>query len=309
MTTWLNNLKFLMRYDIGRELRDVQNQLSRLEAGYKKTKNELLFLNVVSQAGADYEDEVAFLRQQGVLSIFPYPRLKEAPTVDCVRDRDCGMPYVLHKGRRLYFPETWSEERAAAAYADYIGTECLLGGGYMTKMPHQYQVDGYSVQAGDVVLDVGAAEGLLALDAIDVAEKVYVFEGDSVWANALRQTFRPFGNKVELVHKFVGSIDDATTVRLDSVCSQVTRNVFVKMDIEGAEPSVLQASREWLQNVSNIRLACCIYHRPHDARDVAAFFETLGFQSEFSVGYMLFLCDDLTPPYFRKGVIRAKSLR
>ena len=46
----------------------------------------------------------------------------------------------------------------------------------MRKSPHSYVNDTFKVEAGDVVLDVGSAEGLFALDNIELATKVYVFE-------------------------------------------------------------------------------------------------------------------------------------
>ena len=43
------------------------------------------------------------------------------------------------------------------------------------------------------------------------------------------------------------------------------KRMFVKMDIEGAEVSVLKGSLDFLKECSNLKIACCTYHREHDA--------------------------------------------
>jgi 16S rRNA A1518/A1519 N6-dimethyltransferase RsmA/KsgA/DIM1 with predicted DNA glycosylase/AP lyase activity len=64
-----------------------------------------------------------------------------------------------------------------------------LGGGYMEKMPHQYQTSYFQVKKNDILLDVGCAEALFSLDVIDKVKKVILFESDSVWFDPLKATF------------------------------------------------------------------------------------------------------------------------
>lgn len=81
------------------------------------------------------------------------------------------------------------------------------------------------------------------------------------------------------------------------------------MDIEGAEMSVLEASREYLKEADNIQLACCTYHRASDAANMEKFFRDMGYSTEYSDGYTLTLAWKLEYPYFRKGVLCAFKTR
>ena len=82
------------------------------------------------------------------------------------------------------------------------------------------------------------------------------------------------------------------------------------MDIEGAEESVIQESKEFLTSQNKIKLACCTYHRARHAETISSLLKDLGYTFEFSNGYMLFPLDkNQQPPYFRKGLIRATRVR
>ena len=60
-----------------------------------------------------------------------------------------------------------------------------------------------------------------------------------------------------------------------------------------------------LKKNENIKIAICIYHNQNDAFEFENFFQKLGFETEFSQGYMLFHHDkNLRYPFFRKGVLR-----
>jgi hypothetical protein len=80
------------------------------------------------------------------------------------------------------------------------------------------------------------------------------------------------------------------------------------MDIEGYELPVITSALDFLKGKENIKMAAAVYHRQHDAEEIKALFDSIGYTSEFSKGYMLFhLYDMPTPPYFRRGIIRAKK--
>ena len=81
------------------------------------------------------------------------------------------------------------------------------------------------------------------------------------------------------------------------------------MDIEGNEISVIEASREFLCQGKDIRIACCTYHRCSDADTLSGIFKSLDYKIEFSDGYIVFVADkNLQPPFFRKGLIRARNI-
>ena len=81
------------------------------------------------------------------------------------------------------------------------------------------------------------------------------------------------------------------------------------MDIEGYEKIVIEDNLSLFSQNIDIRLSCCTYHRQTDADDLNTLFKSLGYDTEFSDGYILFSSENnLVPPYFRKGLIRAKKI-
>lgn len=99
-------------------------------------------------------------------------------------------------------------------------------------------------------MDIGAAEGLLSLDCVETACIVYIVEADPVWIPALTATFEQLKDKCTIVNKFVSDHNDNTNIRLDTLlCNESNHQLFIKMDIEGGETNVLNASKEWLTSL------------------------------------------------------------
>jgi len=221
------------------------------------------------------------------------------------------MPFILHNGvKKLYFPKSWSVDQARDNYINYIQVENILGGNYAKKSPHQYQTSNFQINVGDVVLDIGSAEALLSLDVIDIAKKIYIFESDEIWIEPLKATFEPYQDKVVIFNKFVSDKNSATEIRLDSCIEfDKVQSLFIKVDIEGSEKLVLENNKHLFEKNINIRVVCCTYHRQNDADIFKVFFESLGYTTEYSDGYMIFIYDnELRAPYFRHGIIRAEKL-
>ena len=145
-----------------------------------------------------YREELEYVFRYGKTN-FPYDQLKQLETVDSGFDKRLRMPYVIHHNKKLYFPKDLSEEEAVQKYRHYIEKENLLGGNYTKKMPHCYQTERFKVNEGDVFVDVGAAEGLVALDVIDRVSKVYIIESERRWIKALRATFEPYKEKCVII--------------------------------------------------------------------------------------------------------------
>lgn len=140
----------------------------------------------------------------------PYDFAAQYLDMDVVVSRDTvkGLPYVLHGGRRLYFPAAFSDRQVSVAY------KCLMLE-QDVRHPHHY-VDSMEELRGMTLCDVGASEGFTSLEAIDYVRHIYLFEYDPAWIEALEATFEPWRDKVTLVKKFVGDADDDKNVRLDT---------------------------------------------------------------------------------------------
>lgn len=298
LRTFTRNLYTLFAYDIRTLLRDTRDRLEieSMRRFYECPDSE------------PYREELDYIFRNG-LQVIPYESLKRLESVESGFDRHHGMPYVIHDSKRLYFPKDLSVERAEQTYRKYIEKENLLGDNYTKKMPHCYQFGQFQVNEGDVFVDVGAAEGLVALDVIDKVSKVYLIESERRWVKALRATFEPYKEKCVIVQKLVTDHNGRNSATLEHLLKNETNHpVFVKMDIEGYEKKVINASKDFLSKSNNIKLACCTYHTEDDSKTLSAMFEQLGYHYEFSDGWMLFDKYDnslLKPPFFRHGIIRA----
>jgi hypothetical protein len=263
------------------------------------------------EGSGKFQEEIDFLKERKIITVFPYKQTKRLGTVNYGYDIEKKLPYVIHKDRKLYFTRRETKEDALCKYRSLIENENILGGGYMKKSPHQYQSESVHVRNGDMLLDVGCAEALFALDVIDKVKKVFLFESDPVWFAPLKATFEKeiSEGKVVLIEKNAGNKDTSKSVTIDSILKcEKYESMFIKMDIEGSETEVVKSCTGLMQSDKDIRFSCCTYHRQNDADVLKNIFESNGFQTTFSDGYMLFHHDKLIRyPYFRKGLIRATN--
>ena len=175
------------------------------------------------------------------------------------------------------------------------------------KSPHRYLNETFNVNENDIVIDIGAADGNFSLEVIDRVKKLYIFESDINWIEALNATFEPWKEKVHIINKFVSNIDDNKQVTLDRLLMNIHID-FIKIDVEGAEGMILEGSKKILQKNNSLKLAICTYHKKNDAKNIEKILAMNKFNFTFSNGYMLFIHSRLTPPYFRRGLIKAQKL-
>jgi hypothetical protein len=264
------------------------------------------------EGNAEFQEEIDFLKKQKGIVVFPYKKIKQVGDIVSGYDSIKNLPYVIHKKRKLYFPHSWSKEEASCKYKDFIEVENILGGGYIEKAPHQYQSDSFRVKNSDILLDVGCAEALFALDVIDEVRKVILFESDSIWFAPLKATFEKEikESKVVLIEKNAGDADTSQSITITSVLqNEEYESLFIKMDIEGNETDVVKSCVDLMKSGKDMRFSCCTYHRQSDAEILKDIFESNGCQTTFSDGYMIFVLDKhIIYPYFRRGIIRASTL-
>ena len=227
------------------------------------------------------------------LTILPYEftlKYRKA-TVGVREDTENGLFYILQEGKRTYFPK--SVKKPDRYYMGSIMEQD-------EESPHRY-VKSYDELSGKTLLDIGAAEGNFSLSVIEKVDHVYLFECDPQWIEALNATFRPWKHKVTIVQKYVGDKNGEGMVSIDEFLKDKNKsNLFLKMDIEGAEIAALKGASETLKN-EDLSFSICTYHRNTDANDIAEIFLHHNFRYEFTDG-MLF-CGNK----FRKGIIRSIS--
>lgn len=257
---------------------------------------------------ARYPEEMAYLRTlpAGTIDVIPYP-LKGMP-IEVVVERDEveRLDFIRHGTKKLYFPDTMSSADAASCYRSLMEGEDIFGRGRV-KSPHCYQDEKHRVCEGDVVIDVGSAEGLFALDVAEKAGRIYLFELLPRWNRPLRLSFAPFADKTVIVNKLVSDRTEGDSVRLsDAIQDDGDASYFIKMDIEGWEKTVLEASEDFLRS-HQVKISCCTYHRQRDAREISEYLSGLGFRIRYSEGYMIPPLDKVEPPYFRKAMLYAQN--
>ena len=300
------NLRTLLTTDIRKRIKALENGMDT------RMTEKFFYLHVLDyfathkQEAEPYAQELAFLQTSGNYSNFPYPSCQKQINVLSGKDSKTGLFYVIHNGRKLFFPKEYSITDAERSYRNYIENEHLLDLGDEEGRPHQYQSPRVHVEEGDVLFDIGAAEGLFALDQVEKASRLVLVESDSRWIAPLQQTFAPYKGKVTIIQRLLSTSNTDNTLSLTSLLDEVDfTSAFIKMDIEGYDlPALVSTANLFSQKQP--KLAIASYHRQHDAEEIMSFLEQQGYSTEFSSGYMLFHeYDTPTPPYFRRGIVRA----
>jgi hypothetical protein len=255
----------------------------------------------------DYEEQELEIKE--IINYFkkyrysdiPYKFIKNyiASDIHVYFEKEYNMPYVLHNKKRLYFPKNWNKE-AIKRYYNALRMEQDI------DSPHRYENENFSVAVGDIIADIGAAEGIWSLDNADNAGKIYLFECEKKWINTLEKTFEPWRKKTVIVNKYVSDVNDTFNVTLDKFFKGNELN-FIKVDIEGMETKLLEGSKELLKK-ENLRLLMCTYHKKNDAEMIKKTLENNGYKTEYSKGYMFHIDkNEFEEPYIRRGIIRGRK--
>lgn len=270
-----------------------------------------LVLSMPDRVFRFYRDEIDFLESMPpeylLDHMMPYRRLRDGPVLDVGFDAGCKLPYVVHEGRKLFFPATMSLKNVEKQYRSFTEEEGLLGMGCLQKSPHRYVSENFQVQEEDVLLDVGCAEGIFAFHYAPVVNHIYLFEGLKTWKKPLKCSFKSFSGKTTFINRFLGKETNRKTIKLeDALSGETASSYFLKMDIEGAERIVIESFRSFLLS-HKVKVSCCVYHHQDDAEVITAFLRELGYQTAFSEGYMLPNINGVHFPYFRHGVVFARN--
>lgn len=232
------------------------------------------------------------------LVVFPYSYTARYKAAQISVFREDGFPYVLLNHKKLFFRSNWSDKKTANYHNGLLMEQD-------PESPHCYLTDSFKVSEEETLIDIGAAEGNFSLDMAEVAKKIMLFETDPAWKEPLQKTFAPFNNKVSVYAKLVGDQSTEDMVQLDDFPELLHEKLFIKIDVEGWERKVLKGMSSLLEKNPNIRLVICTYHNNADAAEFEEFFQSKGFTTEFSKGYMLFYYDKkISSPFLRKGVLR-----
>lgn len=223
--------------------------------------------------------------------------------IQIYRDAE-NWPYTILFGRKMFLKRSFSDDDARK----YV-TSLLIE--QDKESPHRYLDEMHGVYEGDVVFDIGGAEGIFALEILDNAKEIHIFECDDEWVNALYKTFEPYQGKICIVKKFVSDSTDekSNTISLDDYSNEI--NIlpdFVKMDIEGAEIDAIRGAKKILEEKRTLRLSLCTYHRESDYDNLVGMLKGQ-FNIRTNRGYMLYYdYQGDGAPYLARGVIKCKHV-
>jgi hypothetical protein len=235
------------------------------------------------------------------IAVFPYKFQNEynPDTLTVFMDDALGLRYLMAGGKRLYFKRRYSEEDVRHYYNELRKEQDL-------NSPHRYLSDDFTVEDGDVVADIGAAEGNFSLDVAEKSGRLYLFETDEEWIEALNATFSPWKEKVHIIKKRVSDKNDRDNTTMDDFFKGKDRVNFLKVDVDGAERELLRGSERILSEQGSLKIALCVYHKQDDEVMFSQLLEGKGFEVSHTDGYMIFIFDkQLDAPYLRRGLIRA----
>lgn len=214
------------------------------------------------------------------LQVFNYDFVKkyEGMNIDVQFDVNCGLYFVWHENKKLYFAKSLNTHEKVEKYYKGILIE------QDAKSPHKYLDDAFDVKEGDVVVDIGVAEGNFSLQVADKASKIYMIETDEDWIDALTETFKNYKDKIVIIKKFATSIDMGKYAALDSLIDEPVD--FIKMDIEGNEWDALLGAKKIIGRSKNVKCAICCYHSDFDEDLIRDALTGYGLSCSSTSGYM-----------------------
>ena len=295
------NITAIYRKFVPENIRDIiwENFLYRISyfSWYWKKiiKCKFIFLFKVFLPKTIENDLYAFLGKYGY-SPYPFKTTVDYNKVPirAIFDFGANHYYILHNGKKLYFPENLSKQTIRNLYRGLLIEQDKFSA-------HRY-VQSYEELRGKVLLDVGAAEGIFSLDVIEEVEHVYLFECNPEWRDVLKLTFAKWKDKVTIVSKYVTDISSENAITLDDFMKEKNQeNLFIKMDIEGFEFKALQGAKYLFKEAACLSCSICTYHNDEDVQLIEQFLQENKFVCNFTDGYLLF------DNKFRKGVIRGNN--
>lgn len=157
---------------------------------------------------------------------------------------------------------------------------------------HYYQKEHTEVQAGEILLDVGTAEGLFPLTVVDKCRQIFLVEPHPLLYRALRRTFAAFDGKVTIIHSAAGnqqgelyfeggsltgqlsaragSGEKVPVNKIDSLIPADQPITYLKADIEGFELPMLQGAAETIRR-NKPKIAVTTYHTENEPEAIIAF--------------------------------------
>ena len=154
---------------------------------------------------------------------------------------------------------------------------------------HYYQKTHTTIEQGEILLDIGTAEGLFPLKEIDKCEHVYLVEPGRKFYECLKKTFSQHKSKVTIINSAVGNSNgtipfnedsfdgaisnDSTTTNvipintIDNLFKNNEKISYLKADIEGFELQMLKGAAETIKR-NKPKIAITTYHKENNPEEI-----------------------------------------
>lgn len=152
---------------------------------------------------------------------------------------------------------------------------------------HYYQFEKTQIQNGEILLDIGTAEGLFPLLVFDKCKHIYMVEPSQYFYRSLLKSFGELG-KTTLFNCAVGSTNEKVNFNEDSLDGQIAKSAdsgriidvktidsliedktvtFLKADIEGFEIEMLKGAKNTIIK-NKPKIAITTYHKPNNPKEI-----------------------------------------
>lgn len=180
--------------------------------------------------------------------------------------------------QKLYWPPSFSIDRLDQVVCETFDIEDW----------HYYQKEHTKVDDGEIILDIGTAEGLFPLSVIEKCDHIYMIEPSKEFFKCLEKTFKFYSEKVSLHNVAIGNMDGEIPFDENSLDGKVTSNTlenhlisifkvdtllgdnkitYLKADIEGFEQEMLKGAENVIKkNKPKIAITC--YHAQNNPDEI-----------------------------------------
>jgi FkbM family methyltransferase len=157
---------------------------------------------------------------------------------------------------------------------------------------HFYQKDKTKIEKGDILLDIGTAEGLFPLTVIDKCDHIYMIEPSRTFYKCLEKTFAKQVDKITIFNTAIGNEDGmisfdensldgmitATTTqesspmsiqKVDTLFNKGQKITYLKADIEGFEAEMLKGAEQTIK-ANKPKIAITTYHTQNNPDEIIA---------------------------------------
>ena len=183
-------------------------------------------------------------------------------------------------GYILYWPKIFPINRLNQVVAETFDTEDW----------HYYQKKHTEVELGEIILDIGTAEGLLPISVVDKCNHIYMVEPSQSFCKCLEKTFFNYSKKTTIFNTAVGNEDGIISFDENSldgmVSKESTKNTnkisifkidtlfknnekitYLKADIEGFEEEMLKGAEQTIK-LNKPKIAITTYHTQNNPEEI-----------------------------------------